>query len=148
MGLWFVAGAAILFTAGAVAGIGRGEPVCARSAEEPRPLDLLRADDRTHLQHDLEAVAAASAVFGSAVSKRPMLSDSIDAQAGAATAPARARAWCEAILEAQLATAHQLSIDQVRAFGDSGNDGRVVEAEADRARSTSAISPVVSRPSR
>ena len=44
MGLWFVAGAAILFTAGAVAGIGRGEPVCERSSEAPRPLDLLRAD--------------------------------------------------------------------------------------------------------
>ena len=58
MGLWFVAGAAILFTAGAVAGIGRGEPVCERSSEAPRPLDLLRADDRTHLQHDLEEVAA------------------------------------------------------------------------------------------
>ena len=77
-----------------------------------------------------------------------MLSDSIDAQAGAATAPARARAWCEAILEGQLATVHQLPIEQVRAFGDSGNEGRVVEAEADRASGTSAIASVVSRSAR
>jgi hypothetical protein len=146
--LWFAAGAAVVLAAGGAAGVGRREPVCERSAEATRPLDLQSSDDRLHLQNDLEEITAASIVFATAVSRRPALSDSIDAQAGAATAPARARAWCEATLEVQLASVHQLPIGQVRAFGDGGVDGRFVEADADRSSGRSALSSVVSRPTR
>jgi hypothetical protein len=76
-----------------------------------------------HLREDVVRAKAAAKEFSNAVAARPRLSDSIDAQEGARTAPDRARAWCEATLAVQVAADHRLPLDVVRAaFGPSLGD--------------------------
>jgi hypothetical protein len=82
--------------------------------ENARVLDLRNPADVAHLQNDFEAIRDAANTFSEAVARRPIVSDSVDAQAGARAAPMRARAWCEAVLEQQLARTHSLSLDDVR----------------------------------
>lgn len=113
--LWwgFAAAAALFATAAGTAALNPSDPVCARS-ESGRILDLRKPADVAHLQDDLEGVRDAANAFSDGVAKRPILSDGADAQAGARAAPMRARAWCEAVLEQQLARTHGLSLDDVR----------------------------------
>jgi hypothetical protein len=103
--------------------MGPAEPDCERLTEPSRPLAAGRPPDMEHLREDVVRAKAAARAFSEAVAARPLLSDSIDAQAGARTAPARARAWCEATLAVQIAADHQLPLDVVRAaFGPSLGD--------------------------
>ncbi len=83
--------------------------------EEPRLLNLHEADQQIHLELDAEAVRRVAERFAASVARRPRLSDSIDARAATATAPERARAWCEAVLLEQVATLHHVPVTEVRA---------------------------------
>jgi len=120
------------------------DPQCTWPSEEARPLDLRQAADRIHMASDLEQVRVSAESFGAAVGRRPRLSDSIDAQAGAKVAPLRARAWCETALTAQLANVHRVPVEAVRAQ----RRGEVDQADAVPASETDAVSSVVSRPLR
>ena len=113
--LWWGLGAAVALCAAAAgtAALNPSDPVCARP-ENARILDLGNAADVAHVQDDLEGIHNAADAFSDAVAKRPILSDGADAQAGARAAPMRARAWCETVLEQQLARTHGLSLDDVR----------------------------------
>jgi hypothetical protein len=146
---WIPAGAAALILVGvAVAGFQPRDPQCFRS-EPARPLKLEMAADRAHLQADRDDIGAIASAFATEVARRPMLSDSIDAQTGALTAPIRARAWCEAVLEDQLATTHALPLTVVEG-GPSHHDraGDAHHADTERASGNAPASSVVSRPSR
>jgi hypothetical protein len=111
--LAFAAAGALAAAAAGAAALNPRDPVCARR-ESARVLDLRSPADVAHLQDDLETIRAAADTFSEAVAKRPIVSDSADAQAGARAAPMRARAWCEAVLEQQVARTHGLSPDDVR----------------------------------
>jgi hypothetical protein len=146
---WVGAGAAALILVGvAVAGFQPRDPHCFRS-EPARPLKLETAADQAHLQADRDAIGAIASAFAAEVARRPMLSDSIDARAAALTAPTRARAWCEAVLQDQLATTHALPLAVVQG-GASHRDSALGgdHADAERVSGTSPASSVVSRPSR
>jgi hypothetical protein len=77
-------------------------------------LDLSRDEHARHLAEDLAAVDRRAREFSAAVARRPLLSESIDARAGALTAPARARTWCAAVLTDRVAAAHAVSASLVR----------------------------------
>jgi len=110
---WAIGACAALFAlGGAVAGFRTREPECVR-IEPARQLNLNLASDRTHLRADLDDIRAVAAAFSHEVSRRPRISDSIDAQEGARTAPVRALAWCEAILQQQLTTTHGMPLEAV-----------------------------------
>ena len=112
---WLVgAGIALLFLAGGVAGFRPREPECVRN-EPARPLNLSLESDRTHLRADLDDIRAIASGFSSKVSRRPLMSDSPDAQEGARTAPIRALAWCEAVLQQQLTTTHGMPLETMLA---------------------------------
>ena len=112
---WLVgAGIVLLVLAGVVAGFRPREPQCARN-EPARPLNLSLASDRAHLRADLDDIRATASEFSSEVSRRPLLSDSPDAQEGARTAPVRALAWCEAVLQQQLSTTHGIPLETMLA---------------------------------
>lgn len=107
--LWGVAAV----TAVALAGIATGAPdphdaSCARPSEAPRSLHLQTAEDRAHLRQDLDDIQAAADAFAKAVAQRPVVTDSVDAIAGAKTAPARARVWCEETLRSEVLRTHGL----------------------------------------
>jgi len=147
--VWISTGAAALILVGvAVAGFQPRDPQCFRN-EAARPLNLDTAGDRAHLQADRNDIAAIASAFATEVARRPRLSDSIDAQAGALTAPVRARAWCEAVLQDQLASTHSLPVSVVQGqpspVDHTGTEGH---ADAERASGSAAVSSVVSRPSR
>jgi len=146
---WVVGAAtALLLLGGAVAGFRPREPECVRD-EPARPLNLSLASDRTHLRADLDDIRAIASGFSSEVSRRPMLSDSIDAQAGAKTAPVRALAWCEEVLQQQLTTTHGMSLEALLAHMPAANlQTADDQAEAKRASVTESSSSVVSRPPR
>jgi hypothetical protein len=139
---------------GAAAGLSRPDPVCERPADAARALSLDRPADLAHLRDDVMRARTAAEAFAAAVAKRPLMSDSVDALEGKRTAPARALAWCEATLAAEIAAQHTLSPGTVqeqfsRLNGtDPGPSAGGPQAEADRASGTTAVSPVVSRPSR
>ena len=127
------AGCALVLLGGAVAGFRPREPECVRT-EPARPLNLSLLSDRTHLRADLEDIRAVAEAFSRDVSRRPRISDSIDAQEGARTAPVRALAWCEAILQQQLTTTHGVPLEVVHdrkpTSTDQGSDDRSeVESE-------------------
>jgi hypothetical protein len=125
--------AAIGLAAAVAARLTPPEPECAAPVEASRPLDLARAEDRAHMSEDVNAISAAAQAFGEAVSRRPLASDSFDAQAGARTAPARARAWCEAVLADAVAKRHHVTVEHVRAqLGASSALGPVGHADGDR----------------
>jgi len=113
--------AALVVLGAAVAGFRTREPECVR-VEPARPLDLSLAPDRVHLQADLDDIRAVAAAFSHEVSRRPRISDSIDAQEGARTAPVRALAWCEAILKQQLTTTHGMPLEAVLDRKPAGAD--------------------------
>jgi len=93
---------------GAAAGLSRPDPVCERPADAARALRLDRAADLAHLRDDVRRARTAAEAFAAAVAKRPLMSDSVDALEGKRTAPARALAWCEATLAAEIAAQHTL----------------------------------------
>jgi hypothetical protein len=68
------------------------------------------ASDRAHLGADFDDIRAIATGFSSEA-RRPLLSDSIDAQAGAKTAPIRALAWCETALQQRLTTTHGIPLE-------------------------------------
>jgi len=108
---WVVGAAtALLLLGGAVAGFRPREPECVRD-EPARPLNLSLASDRAHLGADFDDIRAIASGFSSEVARRPLLSDSIDAQAGIKTAPIRALAWCEAVLQQRLTTTHGMPLE-------------------------------------
>jgi hypothetical protein len=139
----FAAGAIVAAAGlGALAGLSRPDPACEQPADPWGPLTISRAADMVHLREDVSRAKAAASAFADAVATRPVVSDSIDAQEGARTAPARARAWCEATLAEQIASDHQLPVDVVRAqFGSAA-------PETAAASSISTSGSAVSRPSR
>jgi hypothetical protein len=96
-----------------------GAPSCGPLAGEHRPLDLRLDADRAHLDEDIKAIRRAAERFRQMAAQRPLLSQSIDAREGARTAPARARAWCEATLTEAVVELHQIQADQVRLALDS-----------------------------
>jgi hypothetical protein len=106
MGAAAVAAAALGGFATGAAGPRDGS--CSRPSEAARPLHLESAEDRAHLREDLDDIQAAADAFAAAVAKRPVVTDSVDAVAGAKTAPARARRWCEETLRSELLRTHGL----------------------------------------
>lgn len=104
----------LLLLAGGVAGFRPREPQCVRN-EQARPLNLSLQSDRTHLRADLDDIRAIASGFSGKVSRRPVMSDSPDAQEGARTAPIRALAWCEAVLQQQLTTTHGMPLETMLA---------------------------------
>ena len=146
---WVVGACAALFLiGGAVAAFRTREPECVRN-ESARPLDLSLASDRSHLRADLDDIRAVAAMFSRDVSRRPRISDSVDAQEGARTAPVRALAWCEAILQQQLTTTHGMPLEAVL---DRKPDGAVQtsgdQRDVEPASAADLSSSIVSRPSR
>jgi len=115
-GIGWVAGAgtALLLLAGAVAGFRPRDPECVRN-DPARSLNLSLESDRIHLRADFDDISAIASGFSAEVARRPLLSDSIDAQAGAKTAPIRALAWCEAVLQQQLTTTHGMPLETMLA---------------------------------
>ena len=104
------AGTALILLAGALVGFRPRDPECVRN-EPARPLNLSLASDRAHLGADFDDIRAIASGFSSEVARRPLLSDSIDAQAGIKTAPIRALAWCEAVLQQRLTTTHGMPLE-------------------------------------
>lgn len=88
--------------------------MCHTWPEPVRPLDGREGGDSAHLAQDLAAIHAVADRFAASVARRPRLSDSIDARASAATAPARARAWCEEVLLERVAAVHGVRASQLR----------------------------------
>lgn len=89
-------------------------PSCGPLAEDRRPLDLRKPSDRAHLDEDVKDIRRSAERFSQVVARRPLMSQSIDAQEGARTAPARARVWCEATLTDAVVELHDLKPDDVR----------------------------------
>ncbi len=119
------------------------EPQCQLVHEQP--VAPVRTLNREHVIRDVEAIGREAARFAAAVAARPPASDSIDAKAGARTAPVRAAAWCRATLVADLAAMHQTSEAALLAAVAGSDEG---QADADRTSRDDSVSPVVSRPSR
>lgn len=147
--MWVAGATALLLCVGlASAAFGPRDPEC-EWPEQLRQGEMRGVPARSHVEDDRAAATLLAEAFGRAVAKRPLLSGSIDAQAGALTAPARAQAWCRAKLESEIAILHGLPIDEVRRGSGEDESGPVVDhAEADRASAAASDSSVVSRPSR
>ncbi len=96
-----------------------GTPSCGPLAGEHRPLDLRLEADRAHLDEDAKAIRRSAERFSQMAAQRPLLSQSSDAREAARTAPARARAWCEATLTEAVVELHQIQEDKVRLALDS-----------------------------
>jgi hypothetical protein len=111
-----VAGACAVLGTGARVLHTRDDDPCGSWAEAPRALDLASSEHRRHLADDLTTVDRKAREFSASVARRPLLSDSIDARAGALTAPARARSWCAAVLTDRVAAAHAVSPAHLRRF--------------------------------
>ncbi len=106
--------AAVAMAVGTGLVLAQREPVCARPSDAVRRLDLGRPDDRAHASADLTEIARAAQAFSVAVSRRPRISDSVDARAGAMVAPTRARDWCAAVLTGEMLGLHQVTSDALR----------------------------------
>lgn len=109
-----VAGACAMLGIGGLAIYSRADDQCVSWVEAPGALDPSRDDDRRHLVSDLAAVDRRAEEFSATVAGRPLLSDSIDARASALTAPARALAWCAAVLTDRVAATHAVSASDLQ----------------------------------
>lgn len=136
--------AAIVLVSSTAAMLTPREPECRLVHEPSSARESGRSLNRDHVAQDFEAIRREADRFAKAVAARPLASDSIDARAGARTAPARAAAWCRATLVADLAIVHQTSEAALRAAVSDSED----QAETDRTSRADGASAVVSRPSR
>ena len=109
-----LAGASALLGLGAAAIRSGADDPCGPWNEASRALDLSRAEHRSHLAGDLAAIEQEAREFSAAVARRPLLSDSIDARAGAVAAPGRARTWCAAVLTDRVAAVHAVPAAHLR----------------------------------
>lgn len=137
-------GAAVVLLSSTAAVLTPREPHCRLDHDQPAASAPALPLDPAHAARDLADVEREAEQFGRAVAARPPASDSIDAKAGARSAPMRAVAWCRVTLIAELARIHHVDASTLVSAGAVNP----AQAEADRTNRVDATSSVVSRPSR
>ena len=134
-----------LVTAGAIV-LSPREPECVRFEPHEYP-DRSDTEVVAHLRRDLADARARADAFSVQASRRPLISDSVDAVAGARTIPERARAWCAAVLEEQIVLMHRATPGQIRQARTGTAEPSTAQAEAERTIGTEPrASGVVSLP--